>query len=77
MRLVYASLTSLLALACLAGAAPPEPALVARDARRASVAACNAYDAAVRMGVAKADEHADYACAATRGICADVATDEP
>ena len=49
----------------------PDPATAAREARKASVLACNAYDAAVRAGAAKANDRADFACAATRGICAD------
>jgi hypothetical protein len=48
-----------------------DPATAAKQARRASVAACNAYDVAVSAG-APEDERANLACAATRGICADV-----
>ncbi len=57
---------------CAAFKNAPDPATAARDARRVSVAACNAYDAAVRSGALQATERADLACAATRGICADV-----
>lgn len=77
MRLVYVAV-ALLALSCVSLEQRAEdPSRAARDARKASVAACNAYDAAVRLGVAKPDERADYACAATRGICADDLALEP
>lgn len=60
------------ALACAAlESRAPDPATAAREARKASVLACNAYDAAVRAGATKANDRADFACAATRGICAD------
>lgn len=72
MRLVHVVL--LLATGCASSGAP-NPATAARDARRASIAACNAYDAAVRMGLHAADGRADWACAATRGVCADVELD--
>jgi len=51
---------------------PVSPAVAARDARKVSVSACNAYDAAVHAGLVQPDERADFACAATRGICADI-----
>lgn len=57
---------------CAAFKDAPDAATAARDARRVSVAACNAYDEAVRLGAVKPSDRADLACAATRGLCADV-----
>lgn len=67
----------LVALPSCSSAPQLDPATAARQARRTAVAACNAYDAAVSAGVAQPDDRADFACASTRGICADDLQVEP
>jgi outer membrane biogenesis lipoprotein LolB len=76
MRLLHALVALALSACASTGADATDAATAAREARRVSVTACNAYDAAVRLGVAHADPRADLACAATRGVCADVELEE-
>jgi hypothetical protein len=50
---------------------PKDPGRIAHDARVASERACNAYDAAVKLGAIPPNAKADRSCATVRGVCSD------
>ena len=63
-----AVLGSIVAIAC-AGLSAPDPATAAREARRASVQACAAYDTAVRLRPSLKDEATEKVCVSVRAVC--------
>ncbi len=78
MTRVYALLVCVVAIGVTFGCAsvpapelPTDPGRIAHDARVTSERACNAYDAAVKLGAIPPDAKADKSCAAVRGVCSD------
>ena len=68
-QIVVALWLALAAACACAGLSAPDPATAAREARKASVRACDAYDAAVRLRTSLRDEATEKVCASVRAVC--------